>query len=116
MAIYTFLYRLYNYEDARLDEVEAKLRQDMPGCDLQELHVLFYYHYSKGLCVKSTEKITPNVHTFLHLLQSRHKNGPLWKTSAEPFEATYAVMRRCYRSGTPNTPKQILTNHMLRIQ
>ena len=59
---------------------------------------------------------TINVHMFSHLHEIRKRTGvPLWVTSAEDFESVYAVMRRCYWSGTKNTPKQILENYYLRI-
>ena len=58
-----------------------------------------------------------NVHLFFHLWQARKQTGvPLWRTSAEPFEAMYAVARRCYFSGTRNVPKQIMENCYLRVK
>ena len=111
-AIYTFLVRLYNYSDERLAQVEAKLQEKQMS--LPQLHREFYRLFDSGFCKAYSKNAVPNVHTFSHLWQSRKKSGPLWSTSSEPFEATYAVLRRCFRTGTPNTAKQILTNFYLR--
>ena len=41
---------------------------------------------------------------------------PLWRTSAEPFEGQYAIVRRCYKSGTRNLPLQVLQNTFTRVK
>ncbi len=112
ITLYTFLVRLYNYDDERLAEVEELLRDT--DYDLTKLHHDFYKHYEKGFCIKTKEKVTINVHSFLHLLQVRKKSGPLWKNSAEDFESLFAITRRGYWAGTRNVPKQILENYFLR--
>ncbi len=81
---------------------------------LNELHKLFYTYYEEGFCDTPKEKVTINVHTFLHLLESRRRNGPLWQTSAEDFESLFAIIRRSFEAGTRNVPKQILRNFYLR--
>ncbi len=112
MTVYTFLVRLYNYDDERLQEVEEMLaNMDM---SLENLHHDFYRYFEAGFCAKVKQKVSINVHTFLHLLESRKRSGPLWKTSAEDFESLYAILRRGYWAGTRNTPKQILENYYLR--
>ena len=108
MAAYTFLVRLYQYQDDRLMDVEAVLGANWGG--LEGIHEYFYRQFMEGFCERMKEKATINVHTFMHLLESRRRTGPLWSTSTEPFEALYAVIRRCYQSGTRNVPKQILQN------
>jgi hypothetical protein len=115
LAIYTFLVRLYQYDDDRLEETERAL-ETAGEWSLESLHREFYKGYEDGFCTKTRENPTINIHTFSHLLESRRRNGPLWQTSAEDFESMYAVMRRCYEAGTRNTPKQILENYYLRIQ
>ncbi len=113
ITIYTFLIRLYNYEDERLQQAESVLMDSMNGT-LEDLHKMFYKHFEDGFCALPREKITINVHTFMHLLASRRRNGPLWQTSAEDIEGLFAVLRRCFHSGTRNIPKQILQNFYLR--
>ena len=47
----------------------------------------------------------------------RLKTGvPLWRTSAEPFEGQYAIVRRCYQSGTRNLPLQVMQNSFTRVK
>ena len=41
---------------------------------------------------------------------------PLYMTSAEPFEALYAIVRRCFTSGTRNVPMQIMENAFTRLK
>lgn len=112
-AIFTFLFRLYHYEDHRLDEAEQVLQEDM-GCGLQGLHLMFYEDFQAGFCRGAKENCTINLHTFMHLLESRRRTGMLWETSTEPVEAVYSVMRRSYRVGTSNIPKQIMEKFYLR--
>ena len=107
MAVYTFLVRLYNYGDEHMAETEAALEEE--GISLEQLHKEFYRHFQLGFC-NDNKKATPNVHAFWHLLESRRRCGPLWSTSAEPFESLYAVLQRCYKAGTRNTPKQVMEN------
>lgn len=113
MALYTFLVRAYNYDDDVLGEVAGFLLETTSK-PLEQLHGDFYFHFQEGFCVKVQEKCVPNVHAFYHLLKSRRWSGPLWKTSAEPFESIYAILKRSSQAGTPNTPKQCLENFYLR--
>ncbi len=108
LLYFSFLTRLYNYEDAVLLKVEEYLART--GRNLQTLHRLFYDTFQRGFCGKTSEKPTINFHTFCHLEDVRKKAGPLWGYSAESFESLYSVMRRCYRVGTPNTSKQAIVN------
>ncbi len=112
LLIYIFLARLYHYGDWQLDEAESKLEEK--GLTLKDLHRLFYDGYQRGFCVKSADKARINVHTFSHLEQIRKRKGPLGRFSTEPFESLYAVMRRCYRTGTVNTSKQAMENFYMR--
>ncbi len=115
MQLYVFLVRLYHYKDDRLEQVEREL-SGYPAT-LEELHTRFYKEFEKGfndLKAIKVQKTPINVHTFAHLLESRRRTGPLYQTSAEPFESMYAVLRRCYRVGTRNTGKQAFENHYMR--
>lgn len=114
MAILSFITRLYHYEDDRLDLAERLLRRK-PIRSLSKLHDIFYEDFMQGFCNQG-RKATINIHSFSHLLESRRHSGPLWKTSAEVFEAFYAVLRRCYQPGTRNTASQIMNNIFLHIQ
>ena len=112
ITIYAFLVRLYYSSDKALADAEGFLGEFRTS--LKDLHRKFYELYESGFCVRSKERCTINIHTFQHLEQSRRRSGPLWKTSAEPFESMYAVMRRSFRSGTRNVVKQVLGNMFLR--
>lgn len=113
MAMYCFLLRLYHYSDSRIDYVEGYLSRKGQA-DLNQKHLTWYEDFEKGFCVKPKHTLPMNAHCFLHLLRSRRHSGPLWRTSTEPFEAIYAVMRRCYKVGTPNTSKQAMQNYYVR--
>ncbi len=118
IEIYSFLVRLYHYEDNVLHEAEAELKQSS-GISLEDLHDLFYRCFIKGFCKQKTEKQkalrpTINLHTFSHLLESRRRSGPVHKTSTEAFESMYGVLRRCYRPGTRNTGKQAFENFYIK--
>ncbi len=117
MVLYCFLIRVYYYDNATMDRVKFVLLE-LNGTTLQQLHDQFYRSYQAGFCSKNLKKKlrpTINLHVFSHMQKSREMNGPLCDTSAEPFEALYAVIRRsCYRPGTPNTSKQIMQNFYLR--
>ncbi len=108
LLYFSFLSRLYNYDDRVLQKVEDYLGRT--GRNLQTLHRLFYDTFQRGFCGKTSEKPTINFHTFSHLDEVRKRAGPLWTFSTESFESLYGVMRRCYRVGTPNTSKQAITN------
>ncbi len=115
MTVFTFLARLYHYDDETLLRVEQELSRRQ--VTLEMLHLLFYREFMKGFCTKTqvkAKKATINVHVMLHLLESRRRSGPLYLTSAEPFESLYAVLRRCFRAGTRNTTKQIFENFYMR--
>ena len=110
--MYTFLVRLYHEPDSVIREVEEELWQS--NVTLQDLHDKFMDWFSRGFCHKAKDEVTINVHTFYHMEKVRKEGGLLHGFSAEPFESLYAVMRRCYTSGTPNTPKQIMENSYIR--
>ena len=117
MALYCFLIRVYYYDDETYERVKFVLRQNN-NVSLGELHAMYYDCFQSGFCsTQPSRKMRPtiNLHVFYHMQKSRERNGPLINTSAEPFEALYAVLRRsCYKPGTPNTSKQILENVYLR--
>ncbi len=113
MLLFAFLCRLYYLEDNDFAAVRESLLCTA-GRTLQELHDDFYAAYQRGFCTGPKENATINIHTFSHLHKVREAVGPLHKNSAEEFEATYAVLRRCYRPGTWNVPKQIFENFYLR--
>ncbi len=116
MLVYCFLVRLYHYPDEEMEAAKRVLFRQT-GRTLTDLHSLFYSSFQKGFCrfrqVKPWHP-TINVHSFMHLEESRRKTGPLHTTSAEPFEALYAVLRRCYKPGTRNTNKQMFENFYMR--
>ena len=112
LLYFTFLCRLYNYEDTVITEAEQYLGRT--GRSLATIHRLFYDVFQRGFCAKTTGKVTINFHTFMHLEEIRKRTGPLWRNSTESFESLYGVMRRCYRVGTPNTSKQAMENFYLR--
>ncbi len=113
MLLFAFLCRLYYLEDNDFAAVRESLLCTA-GRTLQELHDDFYAAYQRGFCTGPKEKATINIHTFSHMHKVREAVGPLHRNSAEEFEATYAVLRRCYRPGTWNVPKQIFENFYLR--
>ena len=115
MLTYTFLARLYNYDDERLESVVDLLELQRRHRTLRDLHLLFYRRFEHGFCGGGRE-VTINVHTFLHLAESRRRTGPLHRNSTEAFEANYAVLRRCFQTGTRNTGKQALQNYYLRFR
>ena len=112
IAVYVYLVRLYFYSDDKMNHVEQVLQ--CIGTSLEQLHEWFYKYFQEGFCTKERQNAVPNVHAFFHLLESRRRSGPLWQTSAEPFEALYAVLRRGYKAGTHNTPKQVMQNFYMR--
>ena len=72
--------------------------------------------YSSTVFGRKRHRQVPNVHAFYHLHQMRvRSNAPLYETSAEPFEALYAVARKAFKAGTRNTPLQAMENVYLRI-
>ncbi len=103
------------HNDDVLERVEVVLRQQ-EGLELRDLHDMFYEKFQAGFCSTTIKKMGPttNLHCFHHLEESRKRSGPLYKTTAEPFEAMYAVFQNCYKAGTPNTGKQIMENFYLR--
>ena len=113
ILLFAFLCRLYYLDDNHFAAVRESLLWTA-GKTLEELHEHFYAAYQRGFCTGPKENITINVHTFSHLHQVREAVGPLHSNSAEEFEAAYAVLRRCYRAGTWNIPKQIFQNFYLR--
>ncbi len=120
IALYSFLIRLYHYEDDILDKTEASLKQTH-GKSLEDLHRMYYNFFEDGFCQEKDEKkktkarnATINCHVFSHLLESRRRSGPLQETSTEDFESLYAVLGRCYVAGTRNTPKQCFENHYIK--
>ena len=113
LALYTFLVRLYFYDDDKMQQVESLLHAGYQTT-LEELHMDFYRKFELGFCVASNHRVVPNAHAFFHLLESRRRTGPLPDTSAEPFESLYAILRRCFRAGTRNTPKQIVENFYIK--
>ena len=116
LLVYCFLVRLYHYPDDEMDKAKQLLFRQT-GRTLSDLHSLFYSSFQRGFCKFRQIKAwhpTINIHTFMHLEESRRRTGPLHKTSAEPFEALYAVLRRCYKPGTRNTNKQMFENFYMR--
>ncbi len=114
LAVYCFLVRLHYQEDDRFQEVMQHLRNS--NLDLEKLHRLYYLLFESGFCTRDNERCTINIHTFYHYAHAREKMGPLWKTSAEPFESAYSVLRRLFRCGTRNTCKQVLENYYMKAK
>ncbi len=114
MTVYTFLVRAHYLEDDELEEVKRELEQH--NLDLEKLHRLYYLLFESGYCTRDNERATINIHTFYHLHHAREKMGPLWKSSAEPFESAYSILRRLFRSGTRNNGKQVLENFYLKAK
>jgi len=114
MAVYTFLVRLYFYDNDTLDDVVEQLARDM-NCDrpMETLHSGFYNLFYEGFCDKPNRREIPfpNLHVFYHAYLSRKKSGRPWhETSTEAFEAKFANIPRFCKPGTRNIPKQILEN------
>ncbi len=114
LTVYVFLVRAYYLEDEELQSVLDTLAGR--NLDLQKLHRLFYLLYESGFCTRSSERGTINVHTFQHYQHARWTQGPLWKTSAEPFEAMYHSLQRMYQRGTKNVCKQMFENFYLKTK
>ena len=114
LTIYCFLVRAH-YQD---DDVYQAIKQDLEekNLDMEKLHRLYYLLFESGFCTRDKERCTINIHTFYHYHHARDSLGPLWKTSAEPFESAYSILRRLYRCGTRNTPKQTLENFYLKAK
>ena len=68
---------------------------------------------TKAFCHFGQQRDTINIHHFHHLWKSRERNGPLWQTSAEPFESLFGALKRQHKPGTRNTPKQVMDNHLI---
>ncbi len=113
ITYYVFLVRLYYLDDDDLREALSHLEGNT---NLRSLHRKFYNLFQEGFCVRAKERCTLNVHTFQHLEHARWTMGPLWATSAEPFESFYSVLRRMYQPGTRNTVKQIMENFYLKTK
>ena len=69
MAIFCFLFRLYHYDDERLESVERALFEESNET-LPELHARFYCRYEEGFCWAG-KVVQPNAHMFFHLYESR---------------------------------------------
>ena len=112
ITYYTFLCRLDHYPKARVNKVKAHLAEH--GRTLKDLHRLHYDLFQRGFCALPKEKCRINLHTFSHMEEVYNTSGEVWRNSAECFESMYAVVRRCYKSGTRNTSKQALENFFMR--
>lgn len=71
-----------------------------------ELHKRFYKLYDR---LTKHEGSTFNLHAFSHTPLLR-RYGDIRNVSAFPFESAYAVLRRSYVGGTPNTGLQAFHN------
>ena len=120
LALFCFLARTYNVPQADYAAVKAALhntRLNRTRLSLEELHEIFYRDFELAFCTRDSHRPTPNVHTFYHLWEVRERTGlPLWATSAEIFEAFYAILRLCFTSGTRNVPRQLFDNGNMRMK
>ncbi len=114
MTVYTFLVRAHYLEDDELEEVKRELEEN--NLDLEKLHRLYYLLFERGFCTRDNERCTINIHTFYHYAHAREKMGPLWKSSAEPFESAYSILKRLYCPGTRNVCKQVMENFYMKAK
>ncbi len=114
LTVYCFLMRLHYQDDDMFHNVLQELAES--NLNLEKLHRLYYLLFESGFCTRDNERCTINIHTFYHYAHARERMGPLWKTSAEPFESAYSVLRRLFRCGTRNTCKQVLENYYLKAK
>ncbi len=114
LTIYSFLMRAHYQEDNVYEDIKRDLEDR--NLNMEKLHRLYYLLFESGFCTRDKERCTMNIHTFYHLHHARERMGPLWKTSAEPFESAYSILRRLYRPGTRNTAKQVLENFYLKAK
>ncbi len=73
-------------------------------CNLKSVMNIFYRLYVR-VCQKRS--CAPNVHMFHHLLQAR-KEQEFTEATTEPFEASYAILKKSYQVGTKSQGKQML--------
>lgn len=112
IGLLSFMSKAYNLSNEDLRKVEEDLARN--GLSFRILHKKFYKAFEASCC--RTKTPTPNVHAFYHLYETRKETAlPLHAFSAEPFEAMYAVVRRCFQPGTRNTPLQCMQNGYLRL-
>ena len=97
---YSFLVRVLYIEDEVLAQIS-------PMSILEKTVDIFLKAYAR-LFGETT--FTFNLHGFLHFVQYRIRNGPVWTYSTGPFESMYSKAKQCYKGNTRNVPKQILQN------
>lgn len=100
-----FINRLALYND-------EEYRAACEGIDTEKILREFYKDWEKGWNRKVKEECKINLHFIVHLFEVR--KGSAAESSAERFEASYFAEQRCYAGGTPNIPKQLLENYLVR--
>ncbi len=108
----TYFYRALMLEDWELEVIQNTLRVDNnPGfTDVQDLIDNWIKEWQSTFGHKDMHY---NHHVIHHALESRMKTGPLYKSSAEPFENLYGRSRMYFTKGTINVPMQIVKNSLL---
>lgn len=103
LASWSFFVRALYYDKPTRDMIEEQVKLD----DI--LHEFLRNYQDKF----GKEQITYNLHIIEHAQESVNRTGPLWKTSASRFEASYQKVTSNYRAGTYNVGKQALINFYL---
>lgn len=120
LALFSFLVRVYYSDNETMAQVERELRETS-DTTLDRLNDLFYDLYQRAFSGRVArtkyEWCTINTHHFYHVLKVRRKLRQSWHdVSAEPFESFYGILQQCYRKGTLNVPKQLITHSYMRQQ
>ena len=130
VAIYLFICKAFNMENEELEAIKEHLarpedEQARPRTVLSfpKLMHKLYERMSESFLTamdcprkKNKPSVKPNAHCLFHLYYYRMRTGvPLYVTSAEAFESSYAPQQRAFWKGTKNVPKQILENTYSRL-
>lgn len=81
---------------------------ELKQCEYDLLKFVGYFEVYYG-----RQKMTFNVHTLLHIVQSVKKTGPLWSTSTFPFESNIYKLKQCMNG--PNRIDQQMSKKSLEI-
>lgn len=93
--------------------IHALLSHDITNEKLLQVEINLVQFVCECQCLYGECFMTFNVHVLLHLVESVRKNGPLWATSAFPFESGIGHLKN--RITGPNGVMQQIVNRTLQI-
>ncbi|XP_051157257.1 uncharacterized protein LOC127279133 [Leptopilina boulardi] len=85
-------------------------KKELDQCEENLLVFVANYHY-----LYHEEKMTFNVHIVLHIVQSVKKSGPLWATSAFPFENNIYNLKQMI-NGPKSVEQQIANKSLVQLR